>query len=361
MLYVAGEIFLWMALAFVLGVLVGWFVWGVRRRSTGAKPAGQATGAGRAAATAATAVGRHRVGHGPPGGEAGHARMPRPAPAGDAPGRDADRGGAGHAARRRHDRRGRGRAAAGPRPSPPVGDDAEPTTSPALRRAGGRRRRRRPERPGRRAGGRGHVRPRRRGRGGWPASAWPRPRTAATAQDVADARAGGRCGSARPRPGCGSGDARAQGVRGGPEGRRRHRPPHRRGAQGVGHQHLGRAGGHVARPAAHHPGPRRRPVPGPRSRPPGPARPGWRPKAAGTSSSSCRPPSPAAVTADAAGIRPVRPRSVRMRHGLHPAAALRHVPAADPQGRHQPDARPPPRSPARRAARPARLPRGLDR
>lgn len=33
MLYVAGEILLWMALAFVLGVLVGWFVWGVRRRA----------------------------------------------------------------------------------------------------------------------------------------------------------------------------------------------------------------------------------------------------------------------------------------------------------------------------------------
>ena len=46
MLYVAGEIFLWMALAFVLGVLVGWFVWGVRRRSTGAKPAAKAAGAG---------------------------------------------------------------------------------------------------------------------------------------------------------------------------------------------------------------------------------------------------------------------------------------------------------------------------
>ena len=32
MLYVAGEIFLWMLLAFALGVLVGWFVWGVRQR-----------------------------------------------------------------------------------------------------------------------------------------------------------------------------------------------------------------------------------------------------------------------------------------------------------------------------------------
>ena len=53
MLYVAGEIFLWMALAFVLGVLVGWFVWGVRRRSTGAKPAAKVAGAGAVAAAAA--------------------------------------------------------------------------------------------------------------------------------------------------------------------------------------------------------------------------------------------------------------------------------------------------------------------
>src|SRR5262245_14761340 len=57
MLYVAGEIFLWMALAFVLGILVGWFVWGVRRRSTGAKPAGQAAEAGAAAGAATTASG----------------------------------------------------------------------------------------------------------------------------------------------------------------------------------------------------------------------------------------------------------------------------------------------------------------
>ncbi len=34
MLYVAGEILLWMILAFALGVLVGWFVWGIRRRDS---------------------------------------------------------------------------------------------------------------------------------------------------------------------------------------------------------------------------------------------------------------------------------------------------------------------------------------
>lgn len=47
MLYVAGEILLWMALAFVLGVLVGWFVWGVRSRA-----AGKAKGAGKPAEAA---------------------------------------------------------------------------------------------------------------------------------------------------------------------------------------------------------------------------------------------------------------------------------------------------------------------
>ena len=34
MLYVAGEIVLWMILAFALGLLVGWFVWGLRQRKT---------------------------------------------------------------------------------------------------------------------------------------------------------------------------------------------------------------------------------------------------------------------------------------------------------------------------------------
>lgn len=55
MLYVAGEILLWMVLAFVLGVLVGWFVWGVRRAGAakGAKPA-EAAAAGGATATART-------------------------------------------------------------------------------------------------------------------------------------------------------------------------------------------------------------------------------------------------------------------------------------------------------------------
>jgi predicted flap endonuclease-1-like 5' DNA nuclease len=43
MLYVAGEIFLWMALAFVLGVAVGWFVWGIRR--TKSAPAASAASA----------------------------------------------------------------------------------------------------------------------------------------------------------------------------------------------------------------------------------------------------------------------------------------------------------------------------
>jgi predicted flap endonuclease-1-like 5' DNA nuclease len=33
MLYVAGEILLWMVLAFVLGLALGWFVWGYRSRS----------------------------------------------------------------------------------------------------------------------------------------------------------------------------------------------------------------------------------------------------------------------------------------------------------------------------------------
>ena len=33
MLYVAGEILVWMALAFVLGLLVGWFVWGYRSKA----------------------------------------------------------------------------------------------------------------------------------------------------------------------------------------------------------------------------------------------------------------------------------------------------------------------------------------
>src|SRR6187455_2551266 len=34
MLYVAGEIVLWMILAFALGLLIGWFVWGLRQRKT---------------------------------------------------------------------------------------------------------------------------------------------------------------------------------------------------------------------------------------------------------------------------------------------------------------------------------------
>jgi predicted flap endonuclease-1-like 5' DNA nuclease len=34
MLYVAGEILVWMVLAFLLGLLVGWFVWGYRSRAT---------------------------------------------------------------------------------------------------------------------------------------------------------------------------------------------------------------------------------------------------------------------------------------------------------------------------------------
>jgi predicted flap endonuclease-1-like 5' DNA nuclease len=33
MLYVAGQILLWMALAFILGLAVGWFVWGYRSRA----------------------------------------------------------------------------------------------------------------------------------------------------------------------------------------------------------------------------------------------------------------------------------------------------------------------------------------
>ena len=41
-----------------------------------------------------------------------------------------------------------------------------------------------------------------------------------------------------------------------------------------------------------------------------------------------------------------------MRHGLHPAAALRHVPPADPQGRHQPDAGPAPRPRSSSSPRP---------
>jgi predicted flap endonuclease-1-like 5' DNA nuclease len=39
MLYVAGEIIVWMALAFLLGVAVGWFVWGVRSRRAASAPA----------------------------------------------------------------------------------------------------------------------------------------------------------------------------------------------------------------------------------------------------------------------------------------------------------------------------------
>jgi predicted flap endonuclease-1-like 5' DNA nuclease len=34
MLYVAGEIIVWMVLAFALGLLIGWFVWGLRQRKT---------------------------------------------------------------------------------------------------------------------------------------------------------------------------------------------------------------------------------------------------------------------------------------------------------------------------------------
>jgi predicted flap endonuclease-1-like 5' DNA nuclease len=37
MLYLVGEIFVWMALAFVLGVAVGWFIWGYRYRAEAAR------------------------------------------------------------------------------------------------------------------------------------------------------------------------------------------------------------------------------------------------------------------------------------------------------------------------------------
>jgi predicted flap endonuclease-1-like 5' DNA nuclease len=37
MLYVAGEILIWMALAFALGILVGWLVWGYRSKAEAAK------------------------------------------------------------------------------------------------------------------------------------------------------------------------------------------------------------------------------------------------------------------------------------------------------------------------------------
>jgi hypothetical protein len=39
MLYVAGEIIIWMVLAFALGLLIGWFVWGLRQRKTRADAA----------------------------------------------------------------------------------------------------------------------------------------------------------------------------------------------------------------------------------------------------------------------------------------------------------------------------------
>jgi predicted flap endonuclease-1-like 5' DNA nuclease len=37
MLYLVGEIFVWMALAFVLGVAVGWFIWGYRYKADAAR------------------------------------------------------------------------------------------------------------------------------------------------------------------------------------------------------------------------------------------------------------------------------------------------------------------------------------
>ncbi len=37
MLYVAGEIFVWMALAFALGIGVGWLIWGLRSREDDAR------------------------------------------------------------------------------------------------------------------------------------------------------------------------------------------------------------------------------------------------------------------------------------------------------------------------------------
>ena len=33
MLYVAGEILVWMVLAFILGIVIGWLLWGYRSRT----------------------------------------------------------------------------------------------------------------------------------------------------------------------------------------------------------------------------------------------------------------------------------------------------------------------------------------
>jgi predicted flap endonuclease-1-like 5' DNA nuclease len=64
MLYVAGEIFLWMALAFLLGLLVGWLIWGwlSRRRREQEREAEERAAADREARAAAASLGTGSVG-----------------------------------------------------------------------------------------------------------------------------------------------------------------------------------------------------------------------------------------------------------------------------------------------------------